>query len=447
VLNSKAAKQEAELNKAHHNKEITTTKLHETEKKLAAAKAESKGKDKTIDDLTAKAIAVTRDHATKQHLLQGQVSALQNSNDILVKKIELMISQNDKAGVDYAELLARFDKEHKDHLEDHRALSKEHQMLEHEKECRKTAEKELDEAKKELTNAATKIKGLEDKTKTLEQQVTGFEASAKEIDAAKNKLQEQFDTTNAALNKTTKDLEDADELNGKLSRDFEAARKALGDLTEEKKKVDSILITTKEELQTLKDAQAELVERAEEAEKEEKEAQDQLADANTALSDANTAITNAALEHKKQIDFHTKQANYLREEAKEAQGKLNKVKNLTPAQITAFLDWEAKRTELEGKVAALEIPKLHPNAGRFNILSVEYGGKSYVGSKDQNDIAVINKLYEYANRGEKFKAGNALFTDPWHGHKKSFSITYQVDGRGAPRHVYGLENGETKFST
>lgn len=139
------------------------------------------------------------------------------------------------------------------------------------------------------------------------------------------------------------------------------------------------------------------------------------------------------------------EGNIKPEQLTEAESKLADANTrLTRAQADlATADSKAK--DFETKLKAVE-KRLVPNEKNrwINILSVEYGGRAYSPEKD---AAVFKKLYEAAEKNKNFTADNDFFgEDPWSHHCKSWSITYQLNSEGAPKHLYGREHDKACFN-
>jgi chromosome segregation ATPase len=444
-------------------------------KELMAAQAESKAKSQTIEDM--KALAAKE--ASEEERLRKQLSqANADLNALELAKNKLM-EEFKKAD---AEAAKKYEKEAKDHFADHTALEKQGKLLDAEREAKKAAQNELVNVKTKLRTANIEIEAKNKTISGLRSELVGLRTQVEDSKKKNNELQVRLTETTTKLTGSEQSLADAKKVIATLGVEALAAKEHIHKIDQELKDANATIISVKDQVQilaterdaatatvaktqtsletatkeitglktdlhTVKTAAEGLSSMLKEEEAKLKAAQETFKAELKIKHDAYMAVAadrDIADSKKKEAIAKQMEAvnELLQEEAKHQTERLAYIKSssITPEQMAAN---EAKTKELEAALAAAKarlIPT--PDPKNINILSVEYGGRSY--PRDSN---VVKTLHSYAKTGAEFRVENKIFDegDPWRGWKKTFSITYQLAEGGVPIHLVGHENDMVKF--
>jgi chromosome segregation ATPase len=426
-------------------------------KELITAQAESKAKSQTIEDM--KALAAKE--ASEEERLRKQLSqANADINALELAKNKLM-KEFQKAN---AEAAKKYEEEAKNHFADHTALEKQGKLLEDEREAKKAAQKELINLKTKLRTANIEIEAKNKTISGLRSDLVGLRTQVEDSKKKNNELQIRLTETTTKLTGSEQSLTDAKKVIATLGVEALAAKEHIHKIDQELKDANATIISVKDQVLTLateRDAATATVAKTqtslETATKEIAGLKTDLHTVKTAAEGLSSTLKEVEAKLKIEHDAYVAVAadrdiadskkreainELLQEESKHQIERLTYIKSssITPEQMAAN---EAKTKELEAALAAAKarlIPT--PDPKNINILSVEYGGRSY--PRESN---VVKTLHSYAKTGAEFRVENKIFDegDPWRGWKKTFSITYQLAEGGVPIHLVGHENDMVKF--
>ncbi|KAF2732420.1 hypothetical protein EJ04DRAFT_608281 [Polyplosphaeria fusca] len=423
-----------------------------TKAELAKARSTIEEQDKK---LTAKDVIIIRLQGDKARL-EDQVKDLDTRRKAADKMIEKLLCEIEKHNKDAAAALRA---EHEKHMADHNALAKEHILLIREIEANEKLRKEvakLKEEKKELEiQLEAKQKCLDDVKRKLEEANKKFDASQDENKSLKGQnaaLETKLRETEAKLQKATetidnyqKQLKVAQDKICELDARVKEAECSATALAAGLEKAQSEIVDLNKRIEKLKELVAE-AQRLEQIAKQERD--DVKLQLVRLENEWNEKWTKEEKTHQS-LRLGWAQAIEERDHAyDDLQKVVNKHKLETEAARAAALIDPDELTKLKADAAELAATKkkLIPAAAgkRVTLLTVEYGTRAYT-LKENPDF--FDKLSKLAEAGGSFKVENNFFPkgDPLPGVKKSYSITYQLDGEGFPIHLFGKEGSTAKF--
>ncbi|KAF2798801.1 hypothetical protein K505DRAFT_321606 [Melanomma pulvis-pyrius CBS 109.77] len=307
----------------------------------------------------------------------------------------------------------------------------------------KAAQKIVDTLGAEVVAAKESIHKIDQDLKDANVTIASFKEQVKELGIEKDAATAKFTQTQTELNQAKADI-------GGLKTDLDAAKSEALNLQAKIKELES-------ELEIVIPGMMNATEEKEDAEKKLNAINVALEKANSDLADAKKevekekATQSYALEAYKvankrgvtpdglkRIEEAEKKAGDLQASLIETEKKAENLQIRIAETEKKTEDLKTRLTEAEKRLIVPTIP-----GKNINILTVEYGAKSYTYPEHK---AIYDKLYAYAEKGTEFTVNNSLFNpDPWEGYTKSCSITYQIAGQAAPIHLCSKEYKTLKF--
>ncbi|OCL03301.1 hypothetical protein AOQ84DRAFT_154216 [Glonium stellatum] len=304
------------------------------------------------------------------------------------------------------------------------------------------AQKHAESVKKQLETTEASVELLNAENIKTEVQIANLKADLDKSKVAesitKQELEQAKENAKKALDKAKEDLDAANE-SKELYKEMSEAQEA------------RIAAHVKEDEAHVKVDKAHAKLDKARADELNRLIQTQVAPLNAKLTASEDAFKKLQNEHNSLVHDTANKVAELEKKLETTNEDLAKARNQLESNANQA---EAKRAELDGKLKNAEVtlasiesrliePAQHRKGERINILSVEYGGKEY--TEDANR-PVYDRLYKMARENSAEMMNNKFFSgDPWHLHCKSFSITYQVDGKGNLLHGYGKEDTKFRF--
>ncbi|KAH7126581.1 hypothetical protein B0J11DRAFT_281021 [Dendryphion nanum] len=451
----------AELKKSGEETRKANQKAEETKKaaELAATKAKAalQAQVQKAKDAEARAARETvranknQEEATRvANKLNAKIKELEN-----LKKIIREISDAARVALD------KFQHEQEHHEEDHKTLDRLRNELEKAVAENHALENKLSDILGDLAEAKIDLETKEALILALTSTISDMHGelglASQKIDELNQKL---IDIT-GKLTDAESQLEIANKAVATLSSERDTALSKIAALSLDLKTANEKIDTLNTNIQTLtteKDSEtAEKLKALAELETQKTIAADLTTKLSTALGEITTI--NVKLEvlrtGLKRAQTERDAANVARDTAEKGfqeernthKEELDATKLLTNLNVDDLKNLQTENGQLKEQLDVAKdlagkrlVPHGRPGK-RVNILSVEYGGRSY-----ETNQKVLDKLYEHAENGTSFQISNGFFEgDPWHGVTKTASITYLVAEGGAPHHIVAVEGKQAKF--
>lgn len=344
-----------------------------------------------------------------------------------------------------------------------------------ERNALRLAQAQVESERKAKQDALDKLNALECKVRELEIALEGKKKLIRELEARlsnvhilldkarqdkavlgaqKEELQKKHDsiqrTLEAETMKNSALLEEESKSKARIAQLDADQKKAAADITTLETEVESL----KKEKEAAVAKSAQLQSGLEAATKGAEELSAKLQHSETEIRQAINA-QHIAEEQKAGIDEELKEArrqltaawdknNRQNQSEKDKIDGIFRAGQISPERLKELEDKEQRVDNLVSQLTTAQKSLIPFPAGKnINILSFEYGGTAYT---DGSHTDVLNKLYENAEKGTKFTIDNKFVgKDPYVGVRKTYSITYQLQGDGVVHHLYGKEHDTKGF--
>ncbi|KAF2748989.1 hypothetical protein M011DRAFT_524953 [Sporormia fimetaria CBS 119925] len=447
---------QAELAKSRDETKAANDRVDEVEKALRKAETDVETSKKTI----AQMLDDDKKQLEEISRLGADVQSWKQQHDDVVQKMNSQKEAFEKAD---AEAAKRFWGEHEDHMEDHNALEKVRKQLCEETEARMKVEGDLRQTSKTLSEKTIALEASKKTNKDLTERLARSKISNDTLTANNEKLRGEVRDLKKDLYDVKEDLQKAVGKVEKVNKELDTARGKIASqeqelryLKEKNAELDGLLQDVLKERDAAKAERDEKVIESEGLRKE-------LAEVKQRVEELKIAIEATKTEWQAKFDDLNKSNEDLQADLEAARERrddavrdcdvlrkeVTRLEKKNPTKVTAAMgeleDLRSQVTDLKAQLEATTkrlVP--NPNKRTINILTFEYGSKAYT---EEEDPELFEKLYTFAEKDQAFKVNNALVfnKDPMKGHDKSFSITYQVDGSGMPKHLFGEEGQSVRF--